>query len=134
MANSLSLAEASVIIIVTGTEYFLLVPISTIMYNHILSQRKVLVCDGEPSGNNETNDVAQTSKKFRNLLFITHFYVDEKKRFPLGFFTGDIIFVTFLVVVLVDKYLDFLSIELELWMDLLMESARFWRIVSVNLK
>ena len=52
------------------------------MYNHILFQRKVLVCDGEPSGNKETNDVAQTSKKFWNLLFITHFYLDEKKRFP----------------------------------------------------
>ena len=75
--------------------------------------KALLVGAGEPSGNNDTDDIGE---KDRNLFFITH-YSGEEERFLLALFTGDKPFVTFFVVVLADADSDFLLMELELWMD-----------------
>ena len=60
--------------------------------------------------------------------------MSEEERFLSALFTGDKPFVTYFLVILVDVDLDFLLMELEFRKDLSMESARFWRIIFVNLE
>ena len=60
--------------------------------------------------------------------------MSEEERFLSALFTGDKPFVTYFLVILVDADLDFLLMELEFRKDLSMESARFWRIIFVNLE
>ena len=60
-----------------------------------VAQTKLLVGGGEPSGNNETDDVGETGRKDCNLFFTTHFSLYGEERFLLALFTGDKLFVTF---------------------------------------
>ena len=60
--------------------------------------------------------------------------MSEEERFLSALFTGDKPFVTYFLVILVDADLDFLLMELEFRKDLSMESARFWRIIFLNLE
>ena len=128
----LTLAAASVLVTVTGTELFPLILSSNVLYSPHSSPNKAISRCREPSSNNETDNVGKTGKKNRNLFFITFFSPDEEKRFLLAFLTGDKPFVTFFIVVLVDADLNFLLTELEFWMDFSMESACFCQIRSVN--
>ena len=61
----------------------------------------------EPRIDNKTDTVGQTEEKDYNLVFTTHFFVDEEERFPLALLEGEILFVTLFVVVLVNEILDF---------------------------
>ena len=99
-------SSRSVVVIVTGTEYFPLVLSPTILNNiHSDPSKVLLVGVGEPSGDNDTDDVGETGEKGRNILFITHCF-GEEERFILALFTGDKPFVTFFLVVLVDADLE----------------------------
>ena len=80
-----------------------------------LTQTKLLVAAGEPSGNYERDDCGKNGKKSRNIFFVTRFFADGEKRFLLVLFTWDKPFVTLFVVVLVDPDLNFLLMELKFW-------------------
>ena len=104
------------------------------MHNpHSEPNKGLLVDVGEPSRNNETDDVGETGEKDCNPFFVRHCFAGEEKCFLLFLFIGDKHFIVF-VVVLVDADLNFLLIELEFWMYLLIESAHFWQFFFVNLE
>ena len=69
-----------------------------------------------------------------NLFFVTHCSTGEEERFLLNLFTGDKRFVSLTLVALVDADLGFLLMELEFWMDLLIEPDRYWQMILVNME
>ena len=81
----LTLAAASVVVTVTGTELFPLILSSNVLYNPHSSPNKAISRCREPSSNNETDNVGKTGKKKPQPFFHYISFPRWGKAFSFGF-------------------------------------------------